>query len=98
MLNTRCMLCLELADGTMLPVNESRLLCEKLMRRGIVRTSPATLLREREWLCGVGPAVASGLLSYDLILYDLTSLACVWVVGRSHIGCTRMRTRTVTCC
>ena len=48
MLNTRCMLCLELADGTMLPVNESRLLCEKLMRRGIVRTSPATLLRERE--------------------------------------------------
>ena len=40
MLNTRCMLCLELADGTMLPVNESRLLCEKLMRRGVVRTNP----------------------------------------------------------
>ena len=54
MLNTRCMLCLELADGTMLPVNESRLLCEKLMRRGIVRTNPATL---RE-----SGSVASGLL------------------------------------
>ena len=49
MLNTRCMLCLELADGTMLPVNESRLLCEKLMRRGIVRPNPATRLRVALW-------------------------------------------------
>ena len=64
MLNTRCMLCLELADGTMLPVNESRLLCEKLMRRGVVRTKPATLLRES----GFGPAVASGLLCYEYYL------------------------------
>ena len=29
MVNTRCMLCLELADGTMLPVNESRCVCRK---------------------------------------------------------------------
>ena len=80
MLNTRCMLCLELADGTMLPVNESRLLCEKLMRRGIVRTNPAALT-----CSGSGSDCACW-------------LGCVWVVGRSHIGCTRMRTRTVTCC
>ena len=29
MVNTRCMLCLELADGTMLPVNESRCVCRE---------------------------------------------------------------------
>ena len=34
MVNSRCMLCVELGDGTMLPVVESRLLVEKLMRRG----------------------------------------------------------------
>ena len=35
MVNTRCMRCLELADGSLLPVTESRMLVEKLMRRGI---------------------------------------------------------------
>eukprot|EP01043_Picozoa_sp_COSAG02_P125811 COSAG02_NODE_63004_length_264_cov_0.806061_1_plen_59_part_01 len=34
-MNTRCLRCLELADGSLLPTNESRMLVEKLMRRGV---------------------------------------------------------------
>ena len=58
MVNTRCMLCLELADGSMLPVNESRMLVEKLMRRGVETAriyahawEPGDVVLADNWAC-----------------------------------------------